>query len=64
MKLYKLECQDQQGYKKEIGYYLDKRKAIKAKKEIDECPENKKYGIRQNIVEIETVDKNLPLFKQ
>ena len=64
MKLYKLECQDQQGYDEENGYYLDKEKAIKAKKEMDEYPENKKYGIRQNIKEIETVDKNLPLFKQ
>ena len=64
MKLYKLECQDQYGYDEENGYYLDKEKAIEAKKEMDEYPGNKRCGIRQNIKEIETVDKNLPLFKQ
>ena len=56
MKLYKLECLNEDGDFECNGYYINKENAEKACAEMDEYPMNKKYGIIQQIVEIETQD--------
>jgi hypothetical protein len=56
MKLWKLECYDQYGHHEDNGYFLNKENAKKAKKEHDNMPMNKRYGIKQHIIEIETED--------
>ena len=56
MKLYKLECLNEDGHIEENGYYLDKKNAELAKAEMDGYKRNIKYGIKQNVVEIETED--------
>ena len=56
MKLYRLECRTEDGYLEENGYYLNKKNAELAKAEMDRYKVNIKYGIEQNIVEIETMD--------
>lgn len=56
MKLYRLECLTEDGDIECNGYYINKENAEKAGAEMDEYPMNKKYGIIQQIVEIETQD--------
>ena len=56
MKLYKLECINEDGAIECNGYYINKENAEKAGAEKDEYPMNKKCGIIQQIVEIETQD--------
>ena len=56
MKLYKLECLNEDGDIEENGYYLNKENAELSKAEVDGYKMNMKYGIKQNIVEIETED--------
>ena len=56
MKLYKLECINEDGAIECNGYYINEENAEKACAEMDEYPMNKKYGIKQEIVEIETED--------
>jgi len=56
MKLYRLECLTEDGYIECNGYYLQKENAKKAGAKMDKYPMNEKYGIIQQIVEIETED--------
>ena len=56
MKLYRIECLNEDGHIECNGYFLQKENAEKACAEMDEYPMNKKYGIKQQIVEIETED--------
>ena len=56
MKLYKLECYNEDGDHETNGYFINKENAEKAGKEMDEFPMNKKYGIIQQVVEIDTED--------
>lgn len=56
MKLYKLECLTEDGIVEENGYYLNKENAEKTKSVMDKWNRNIKYGIIQNIIEIETED--------
>lgn len=56
MKLYKLECWNQDGNLEDNGYFLFRENAEKAKLEMDNYPINKQYGIIQHIVEIYTQD--------
>ena len=56
MKLYRLECLTEDGDIECNGYYISKDNAEKAGAEMDEYSMNKKYGIIQQIVEIETQD--------
>jgi hypothetical protein len=55
--IYKLECLNEDGATECNGYYEDKEDAEIAKKEIDEYPMNKRYGIKQHIVEEELIEK-------
>ncbi len=56
MKLYKLECLNEDGQIENNGYYLKKENAENAKSEMDSWGGNISYGIVQNIIEIETED--------
>lgn len=56
MKLYILQCGNEDGNTEVNGYYLSKENAEKEGAKMDEYPLNKKYGIIQQIVEIETED--------
>jgi len=56
MKLYRLECLNEDGNIEENGYFLNKENAEKAKSDMDSWKRNGKYGIYQNIIEIETED--------
>lgn len=56
MKLYRLECIDQYGIFEINGYFIYEENAKQRKNELDSHKENKRYGIEQNIVEIETED--------
>jgi hypothetical protein len=56
MKLYKLECLNEDGNIEENGYYFDRQNAELAKAEMDVYKMNTKYSIKQNIVQIETED--------
>ena len=56
MKIYKLKCYNEDGDHETNGYFINKENAEKAGKEMDEFPMNKKYGIIQQVVEIDTED--------
>lgn len=56
MKIYKLECVNEDGQKEENGYFLHKENAEIFKREMDTWRMNSKYGIEQHIIEIETED--------
>jgi len=56
MIIYKLECTNQHGEIEVNGYFLNKEYAKICKKENDEHPCNKKYGIIQHIIEIEVIE--------
>ena len=56
MKFYKLEGLTEYGTFEENGYFINKVNAEKTKEEMDNHPMNSRYGIKQNIVEIETDD--------
>ena len=56
MKLYRIECLTEDGNIECNGYFLQKENAEKAGAKLDEYPRNKRYGIIQQIVEIETED--------
>ena len=56
MKFYKVECLTEDGYIEINGYYIDRKNAEAAKVEMDLWKRNKKYEIKQDIVEIETED--------
>tara|TARA_R110000787_G_scaffold262004_1_gene367356 strand:+ start:414 stop:605 length:192 start_codon:yes stop_codon:yes gene_type:complete len=56
MKLYKLECLNTDGDIEENGYYLNRENAELVKTKMDGYKILTKYGIKQNIVEIETED--------
>ena len=56
MKIYRLECLTEDGDIECNGYYINKENAEKEGAEMDEYPMNKKYGIIQHIIEIETQD--------
>ena len=56
MKLYKLECLNEDGNIECNGYYLNKQNAELDKAEMDKYRRNIKYDIKQHIVEIETKD--------
>ena len=56
MILYILECWNQYGTRETNGYYLDINNAQKRKEELDSYPENKKHGIEQYILPIQTED--------
>ena len=60
MKLYRLECLTEDGDIECNGYYINKENAEKAGAEMDEYPMNKKYGIIQQIIEIEGRFENFP----
>jgi hypothetical protein len=57
MIIYKLECLNEDGAIECNGYYEDKKDAEIAKKEVDEYPMNKRYGIKQNITEEELIER-------
>jgi len=59
MKLYKLECLNEDGQIENNGYYIYKENANKAKRYLDCDRRNEIYGIKQNVIEIETKDKIL-----
>ena len=56
MKLYKLTCLTEDGDIEINGYYIIKLNAEIAKTTLDAESRNKKYGIIQEIIEIETED--------
>lgn len=56
MKIYKLECLTEDGTIEENGYFISLEKAKIKKKYLDGDKHNQRYGIEQNIVEIETED--------
>lgn len=56
MKLYRLECLNEDGDIECNGYYLNKENAELVKAEMDGYRMNTRYEIKQNIVEIETED--------
>jgi hypothetical protein len=56
MKIYKLEYVSSDGIIEDSGYFINKENAEKVKVVIDQRLDNKKYGIIQHIVEIETED--------
>ncbi len=55
-KIFILECIDPNGYREVNGYFRCFENAKKAKIEIDNYNENKKYKIKQSIIEIELED--------
>jgi len=56
MKLYRLECCDQDGNIEVNGYFLSNIHAEEQKQRMDLYPENIRYGIKQVVIEIETED--------
>lgn len=56
MKLYKLQCLNEDGNFESNGYFLKYENAEKRKKEMDSWKMNTRYDIIQNIIEIETED--------
>ena len=56
MIFYRLECLNEDGDIEENGYFIKKENAELSKKEIDGYKRNIRYGIKQNIIEIETED--------
>lgn len=56
MKSYKLECLNEDGDLETNGYFLKLEMAKKEKSKLDFEPHNKKFRIKQNIVEIEITE--------
>jgi len=56
MKLYKLECYNEDGAYEENGYFLNYRNAMASKINMDNQPSNLKHNIKQQIKEIRTAD--------
>lgn len=56
MKAYKLQCLNEDGMIESNGYYSTLEKAEKEKAEMDSWPMNTRYGIKQDIIEIEIED--------
>ena len=56
MKLFKLECLNEDGDIEINGYFIYKENAALAKAKLDSDNRNTRYDIKQNIVEIETED--------
>lgn len=56
MELFKLECLTEDGSIETNGYFLSIDNALIAKLEHDNYKMNLRYGIKQNIIQIETED--------
>lgn len=56
VKIYRLECVNEDGNLECNGYYFNRAIAEKEGKKMDEYPMNKKYSIIQKVVEIEMDD--------
>ena len=56
MKLWKLECLNQDGQNENNGYFLKEINADMCKEDLDGGRENIKYGIIQNKIIIYTMD--------
>ncbi len=56
MKIYKLQCLNEDGHVEDNGHYLSLTNAKIAKEEMDKYPMNTRYSIKQDIIEIETED--------
>jgi len=56
MKFYYLRCLNQDGQTERNGNFLDRKEAEKEKAALDLYPENKRYGIEQDIIEDSVMD--------
>lgn len=56
VRLFKLECINEDGDIENNGYFLKRENAEKRKAEMDDWPGNKRYDIIQKIIEVETED--------
>lgn len=56
IRIFKLECLTEDGDMETNGYYKTRKAAELKKAELDKYPMNLKYGIKQQIVEIDLED--------
>lgn len=56
MKFYRLQCLNEDGNIERNGYFLKRENAVKRKTEMDSWKMNTRYGIVQDIIEVETED--------
>lgn len=56
MKIYELECLNEDGHIESNGLFISRENAEISKAELDQEPGNLRYDIKQQIVERETQD--------